>query len=548
MTNPRDHQDPDQQDEELLDGEGEGEGEEQQEGRQDLGWMGWLISFGVHITLLIIMYLVVFGVPKLEEDPPAVRVSPIEAPPKKEEKEKDRALEEKVEINIATESDTPSPITALNMPVEKVSREEESDNPDPKGREEAVADSEMGGQGAFMAIGAGGGSSGMFGKRSGGGRKRAVGAGGGSKGSESAVEAGLRWLKRHQSPNGMWDPVGYPANCEENPKCEAGSTSSGNVNAAMTGYAVLCFLGAGYDHKSPNKFRETVKKGVEYLVSAQAADGGWGRNYENGICAMAVAEAFAMTGDTDLKDPAQRSMNKVMETQASDPKAADQAYGKLGWDYGKANADRSDSSVSGWNVMALKSGLAAGLDVSAGINGAKNWLEVVWKATNPNWATLDVYTGESRFPYTYKASDGSVSIGAVGAPSHDLACVGMVSCVFLGHHAGDPMLETLANYVVKNQQPTSWANMHLYYAYYNTLGMFQVGGEKWKIWNGTVRDLFVDNQRKGDGCFDGSWNWADTQKWHGVEVGRVLSTTYCILSLEVYYRYDQVAGPHKKGK
>jgi hypothetical protein len=277
-------------------------------------------------------------------------------------------------------------------------------------------------------------------------------------------------------------------------------------------------------------------------VTTQAADGGWGRNYENGIAAMALAEAYAMVGDVDLKDPAQRAMEKIKDTQAKDPQGTDPAYAKLAWDYTKPNEIRNDSSVSGWNVMALKSGLAAGLDVGTAIDGAKNWLEKTWKATNPNHATLDAYTGESVFPYTYDGVTGK-------AGGHkELACVGMVSCVFLGHHAGDIMLETLTNWVMKNQKPTTYPEVNLYYTYYNTLGIFQVGGERWNVWNGAVRDTLVNAQRKGDGCFDGSWDYEGTKKFHGIECGRVLSTVYMILCLEVYYRYDQVAGPRPQDK
>lgn len=48
---------------------------------------------------------------------------------------------------------------------------------------EQLRDSDKGGEGAFMAIGAGGGGSGLFGNRSGGARKRAVGAFGGTAGN-----------------------------------------------------------------------------------------------------------------------------------------------------------------------------------------------------------------------------------------------------------------------------------------------------------------------------------------------------------------------------
>lgn len=58
---------------------------------------------------------------------------------------------------------------------------------------DSLQDSEMGGQGAFMAIGAGGGGAGLFGNRTGGARKRALGAYGGTagKGTQPRGEADI---------------------------------------------------------------------------------------------------------------------------------------------------------------------------------------------------------------------------------------------------------------------------------------------------------------------------------------------------------------------
>jgi hypothetical protein len=152
-----------------------------------------------------------------------------------------------------------------------------------------TADPAVGYEGAFMAIGAGG-NGGMFGCRSGGGKKRCIERFGGSKGSEAAVNAALLWFKKHQSPNGMWDVNGYPLNCTEMPQCEPGTQhvdASGDVVAS--GYAMLCFLGSGYDHQVPSRYKLTVKKGLAWLLSVQQADGGYGvTNEELGIVATAL--------------------------------------------------------------------------------------------------------------------------------------------------------------------------------------------------------------------------------------------------------------------
>jgi hypothetical protein len=347
----------------------------------------------------------------------------------------------------------------------------------------------------------------------------------------------------------MWDVTGYPANCTDaGAKCEPGDpgvwNSKSATDAACTGYALLCFLGAGYDHRMPSKYKATVKKGIDYLTSVQAANGLWGeRNYEHPVCTMAMAECYAMSNDPALKEPVTKAVKLILERQNKDGAAKDAAYAGLGWDYINPNT-RNDSSVTGWNVMALKRAAAGGISVGNGMDGAKTWLTKAWQAANPGWEKLkDPYKDESSFPYSWM-SDTNAIILEKGAVHHDMAPVGALCSVFLGHHAGDMMLESLCNYVMAHQFPAAWPT-NTYYMYYNTLAIFQAGGDRWTKWNATVRDMLVGAQKKTQDCFDGSWDFQGTV-FPGYTIGRILSTAYCCLSLEVYYRYLPVSAKEVK--
>ena len=548
----------DRQDEDLPGGPEENDAAEDvidnfaddHEKKRPTGIAGWPISLAVHLLVALVFGYVVFAAHRDEEELAPMRVTSIDPPFKKEEK-KEREVEAKLEVSVETVADVAAPVTPEVNVAEVSQSEEDNDAQVAKGREEAVSTAETGGQGAFMAIGAGGGAAGMFGSRSGGGKHRAIAKGGGSHASESAVDAALRWFKKHQSPNGMWDPVAYPANCQEQPKCEPGDIHNAfgsNPTVAMTGYAVLCFLGAGFDHKTPSRFKDTVKKGLHYLVTEQHTDGLMGvRNYEHAVGTMALAEAFAMTNDNDLKVPAQKAVKFLLDHQIKDNgnKAAkaeksDKAYATgLGWDYVLPNPERVDTSVTGWCIMALKSALAGGLNVGTGMEGAKHWVERAWKAANPDWMKIsDPYMSNSGFPYVWNPNTDAVEIGKPGSADHDMAPIGALCAIFLGHHAGDIMLESLCNHIMKYQMPATYP-CNTYYMYYNTLAIFQAGGDRWKRWNATVRDMLVKAQRQSADCFDGSWDFNNTV-FVGSEMGRVLSTAYCCLSLEVYYRYKQV--------
>jgi hypothetical protein len=68
-----------------------------------------------------------------------------------------------------------------------------------------------------------------------------------------------------------------------------------------------------------------------------------------------------------------------------------------------------------------------------------------------------------------------------------------------------------------------------------TLAMFQAGGDDWDRWNGVVRDRLIGLQKTA-GCNRGSW---DATGYRANEAGRVCSTAWAILSLEVYYRFSK---------
>ena len=370
-----------------------------------------------------------------------------------------------------------------------------------------------------MAIGAGGGSAGAFGNRSGGGRARAVGRFGGSR-ARNAVEAALRWFAIHQSPNGQWDMDGYQANCTlAGPKCEPATLDNSIAinraqdkqhvgDVAMTSYAVLCFLGAGYDHQTPNKHRRVVRRGLDWLRNAQNPDGTIGEtSYEVAIAAMALVEAYGMTNDPNLRGPGQQAIDAILARQVG----TEDGYGS-GWSYFAGVPTRIDGSVTGWNVMALKSTKAAGLNVAEGMDGSEQWLETVWKAHNPQHAQLDPYSDVSGFPYTYDATTGVVTKDKNGPK--DLTCVGALCAVFLGKQQGDPMLDTLINNLVDNQMQTKWP-LETYYLYYSTLAVFQAGGDQWKTWNDATRDMLVDAQRREPTALMAVGTWALAPRSNG---------------------------------
>jgi hypothetical protein len=533
-----------------------------------LGAAMWIGSAVTHATALALMGAIYWTVASQEE----IEIPPSYIPVLPEMVKKDPPPKtdpiEQVSIDMPEVAEDPQVKTILETPlIDEVSGDPDSQVTDQppmeQGKEDANSDMAMSNSNAavFAAIGAGNsapsktGGVGAYGPRT---TKKKIGA---PKFAITTTQSALRWFKRHQGPDGRWDAVDYWKNCtEDGVKGEPGKDQSGDTDVAMTAYAVLCFLGDGHDGSTATTYRKVVRNGIDALLAMQKPDGLIGqRNYEHAIATMALTQAYGMSPDPRLREPCQRAVDVILARQNRDPKAADAAYGGLGWDYG-GPTDRNDSSVTGWNVMALKAAYVGGLSVGNGLDSSKRWLDRHWAASNTGkpWCAdptkLDPYTGISRFAYVWKPSTGETQISdwnaAANRPasvdSHDMASVGLMCAVFLGHRAGDPMLESLGNYVAKYQMPTAWP-MNTYYLYYNTLGMYQLGGERWKTWAGTVLPLLAGAQRSDDGCMNGSWDWEGT-KFHGHDTGRVLSTAYACLSMQVYWYYAKQTADAKKAR
>jgi len=401
-----------------------------------------------------------------------------------------------------------------------------------------------------MGPGGGGGSAGAFGDRNGGGKQNLVNSRGGSHATERAVLEALKWLARHQSPDGGWKAEGFDAQCAGN-RCSGHGYS--DHDTGLTGLSLLAFLGAGYTNLShdiiddpvtgrPLRFGEVVKGAIRCLLKQQAADGRIGPKvprymYNHAIATLALTEAYGMTKSAVLEEPARKALEFLGQAKNS----------YKAWRYTERGGE-NDTSVTGWAIMALKSAEISELPHSrAAMEDARSFIQEV---TETNYGKCGYM----------KMEDAGVQVTVQGkndqyANHEAMTAVGMCTRIFVDRDIQDPMLDLGAKVLVGDLPAWDKAKKtnDYYYWYYGTLALFQFDGPDaqggksrgryWEAWNERLTEALVGHQqRRADGCADGSWDAED--RW-GFEGGRVYAVAINALSLEVYYRYANVFGSGK---
>lgn len=353
-----------------------------------------------------------------------------------------------------------------------------------------------------MTLGGGGSDLKGLAGRTGENRTRLAIERGGTPESEAAVALALEWFANHQRPDGSWSFEHSQGPCRN--RCRNDGALATNTVAA-TSMALLPFLGAGQTHKE-GKYKKVVEAGLYFLGSQMKisesggslmqADGG-GSMYSHGLASIVICEAYAMTEDRSLANAAQQAINFIQYAQ--DPVGG-------GWRYSPQSP--GDTSVVGWQLMALKSGHMAYLQIDPRtIKGCEKFLDSVQVDYGSGYGYTDPGNGQAT------------------------TAVGLLCRMYLGWNRDHPALKR--GVLAMSKAGPDPANM--YYNYYATQVMRHYDGPEWEKWNAVMRDQLVGSQSK-QGHEKGSW-FMPGDGLGAATGGRIYCTSMSTMILEVYYRH-----------
>lgn len=318
--------------------------------------------------------------------------------------------------------------------------------------------------------------------------------------AENPVDAALAWLVEHQLDDGSWS-----FDLDDCPNCSGKCSHSGAIDdrPAATALALLPFLGRGYTHRA-GRYTKQVERGIAFL--AARAERQHGVVYDTasrqplevqGLAVIALAECRRDTEDDSLVRPAQLALDHIVELQ-------DHRTG--GW--GHRPGDDGHTAAVGLQIMALRSGVLAGLEVDRqAFAEAGRFLDFVQTGSGAAYGDTDA------------TNPGSTSSSA-----------GLLCRLLLGWRPDNPALHEGVLRLAK-----VGPGKDLLGDYYATQVMHHVEGDVWRDWFDTVKPLLMKTQAK-EGHEAGSWHeglGGDDPLFVGG--GRLQTTALATMIYEVYY-------------
>lgn len=302
---------------------------------------------------------------------------------------------------------------------------------------------------------------------------------------DPAVEHALRHLARIQRPDGSFpdrfgDSTGIPA------------------------LAGMAFLSKGH-LPTEGPHAQALNRCIDFVLENQRPDGlfekgdaGSGPMYAHNIATLFLSEVSGMV-DPSRQEKIEKALPEALELILRAQAVLKDESDRGGWRYHPGSTD-SDTSCSGWALMALR---------SAKLNGA----EVPDRAIAEAVAYLRRHQDAKRGCFGYR-----------GVEDHARTLTGMgLLCLELCGGHGTPETVLAADYVLRTFRDLPGDQFEFYGNYYNAQGMFQIGGRHWSEYADWMYDHYLGAQKS-----DGSWD--------SREAGPVYGTTMMVLAFTVPYR------------
>ncbi len=239
--------------------------------------------------------------------------------------------------------------------------------------------------------------------------------------------------------------------------------------------------------------------------------------YGHGIATLFLSEVSGMVGPERQKKIDQALPKALRVILAAQKVRKNRGEDRGGWRY-EPTTDSSDISVTGWQVMALRSARLNGAPVPG--SAIKDAIAFIDRCKSPYKDGGFFYAP----PRWYKGGHPYRHGTWFNGPSMPARTGAALLCRELGGHHGDDVNRRAGDFILKDVKRNGFIKdgSHEYATYYCSQGMFQLGGKYWETFAPAMYDDLLRKQKP-----NGAWS---------TNQGEVYPTAMYVLALTVSYR------------
>jgi hypothetical protein len=325
------------------------------------------------------------------------------------------------------------------------------------------------------------------------------------KAVDRAVDLGLIYMARKQA---------------ENPAANGSFAEKHGQTNGVVGLAGMAFLAKGYRPGVP-PYGEVINGTIDYILNTETPNGylgvRGGKMYSHGIATLFLSEVSGMVDPERQKriDVAlSKALKIILDAQNHNPMGA--------WRYEPTSTD-ADISVTGWNLMALRSARLNGAPVpNAAIDRAIGFID---SCRGRSLRLVDNARSSEDGGYWYHPPQYYARRNYwMGGPSTPARTGGALLCRELSGRHDDAINRQAGDFILRHVKAHGFINdsFHAYATYYCSQGMFQLGGHYWEQFGEAMYKHLLPAQQT-----NGSWHSAQ---------GTTYATAMYVLALTVTYR------------